>query len=694
MPLDRQNHIFGVKKPLPKRVDLTRQDPSPMKNPASFSASQISANIGPITITFKTNRRPANLDGAMLKSLPNPRITPLDDEDAMAPKMITVGKENMRVNNGRSSPRPSLLPRKKLPPTEEEKRQRERLEQMKAEFAFPTSLLETTSDAGLRQPDEVETPLTRASFLTEQDFEDQNDETNSPEQTAYIPPIRDRVGLIAAAEKAVVRYNTKQIAFAGDIIRHWRVHAYRAAEYHQLQWDLACSKDQRVLASQVFDIWRVGVYWSALGKRVALRRRLVVLANCVEIWRTKAVLKSQRKEIINHNMLMRKYFRAWKVQSEFTKDTIRKFRLAVRFKRWRQRLALNRALEEVARQRYTRDLKYRAYWTLFYGYCNIRAPQLNELRLKKFATQMLRGRIAATLENQRIATELYCFSLLRKLFRIWYGDLVWTREIAAKADEERRYQLLYKGILSWRREARFAPLVRQQQDTHNVNQATTLLALWRNRLRQIRAADHVNKINILKIFLKSWRLQLRMKQHEKYVKSVYLSAWFDKYSGALADRCYQYHVWKQRLHAWRDQLRFIRDIEAAADDFATTFIDTKLKLGVLGSFGTRLLQVRDLEDKADAFRKRRLLATTLSNITIKQNQLARMRTWSTSAAYFFEARKIWKLWIQALEKRKRQHRKESYNQVVRNQALRLKTRAFNALVARHDAISSLEGSSC
>ncbi|KAK6537697.1 hypothetical protein TWF694_011868 [Orbilia ellipsospora] len=769
MPLDRQNHIFGVRKPLPTRVDLTRQEidllreivtyasvipettpwnalfhaydailrkkgidaalddrcfrflmrlaevqgtswydryatllsmwqyevppktaPSPIKNPISFSTSQISANIGPITITFKTNRRPIGPDGAMVKPLPNPRITLLDDEDAITPKMITAGKENIRVNNGLSSPHPSMLHRRKLPPTDEEKRQRERLEQMKAEFAFPTSLLETASEVGLRQPDEMETPLTRASFLNEEDFEDQNDETNSPEQTAYIPPIRDKAGLIAAAEKAVVRYNTKQIAFAGDIIKHWRAHAYRAAEYHQLQWDLACSKDQRVLASQVFDVWRVGVYWSTLERRVALQRRLIILTNCVEIWRTKAVLKSQRKEIINRNMLMRKFFRAWKAQSEKMKDKIRIFKLTVQFKKWKQRFALNRGSAEIARQRYCRDLKYRAYWTLFYGYCNIRAPQLNEHRLKRFAIQILRDRIAATLESERVASELYYFSLLKKIFRMWYGDLVWTREIAAKADEERRYQLLYKGVLSWRREARFAPLVRQQQDTHDVNQATALLALWKNRLRQIRAADHVNKINVLKTLFRSWRLRLRTKQHEKYVKSVYLSTWFDRYSGALADRCYQYHVWKQRLHEWREKLRCMRDVEVAAEDFASTSVYAKLKLGVLELFRARLVQVRDLEDKANTFRKRKLLAIAMSGLALKQNQLVQMRAWSNSAAYFLGAKKIWKIWIQALEKRKRQHRKESYNQVVRNRALRLKTLAFNTLLTRHDAISSLE----
>ncbi|KAF3935884.1 hypothetical protein ABW20_dc0102146 [Dactylellina cionopaga] len=464
--------------------------------------------------------------------------------------------------------------------------------------------------------------------------------------------------------------------------------AYRAADYHQLQWDLACSKDQRILASQVFDTWRIGVFWKALEKRVAFRRRRAVLLKCIDIWRAKAVVKAQRKETINRNMLMRKFFRAWKGQAQSTADKIQRFQLANYLRKWRQKLAQSRALEEIAQQRYDRDLKYRAYWTLFYGYCNIRAPQLNELRLKRFAVQLMQNRIATLKENERIADDLYCFSLLKRYFRIWHGDLVWAREISAKADEERRYMLLYKGILTWRREARAAPLVRQQQDTHNVNQATALVALWRNRLRQIRASDHVKKMNVLKTTFRTWRLQLRLRQHEKYVKSVYLSTWFDRYSAALADRCHQYHVWKHWLRQWQERLRSLREAEAAADDIADATVYMNLKLAGLQAIHGRLSQAQKLQDKADVFRRRKLLTTAFGCLVNKREQIQQTRTWATSASYFLGSKKFMELWLQAVEKRKRLHRKEAYNQICRKKALRLKTQAFNALLVKHESIAS------
>ncbi|EPS40616.1 hypothetical protein H072_5494 [Dactylellina haptotyla CBS 200.50] len=768
MPLDRQNHIFGVKKPLPTRVDLSRQEinllreivtyasvipettpwnalfhaydavlrkkgidaalddrcfrflmrlaevqgtswydryatllsmwqyevppksaPSPMNDPISFSTGRISANIGPITITFKGTRKPDGSIGVASNSAPNPRITSLDDEYRAAPKLITSGKENLRVNNGRSSPHPSVLQRKKLPPSDEENRKRQELERMKAEFAFPTTLFETASEAGLLPPGDVETGLTRASFLNEQDFEDQNDEDNSPEHTVYIPPIRDKAGLVAAAEKAVIWYNNRQLAFAVDVLKHWRIHTYRAADYHQLQWDLACSKDQRILGSQVIDIWRTGVYWKSLERRVALQRKRAVLLQCIDTWRTKAVAKAHVKEKINSNMLMRKVFRAWQTQSKRATEKVRRFRLACGFRKWRQKLMRSRALEEVAQRRYERDLKYRAYWTLFYGYCNIRAPQLNELRIKKFALHLLQCNIARRKENERIADDLCCFSLLKKYFRVWRSDLIWTQEMSAKADEERRYMSTYKNILTWRREARFSPLIRQQQETHGVNQATALLALWRNRLRQINAADHVNKINVLKTTFRSWRLHLRTKQHEKYVKSMYLSTWFDKYSAALADRCYQYHVWKQRLGEWGRRLQFARDSEVAAADFADATVHITSKSAALQALRLKLSRAKELEDIADNFRRRKLLTSIVERIVHKREQLQQMYTWSYSAACFFGTKKFWKVWSQVMEKRKRQHRKEAYNKIAKSRALRIKTQAFNALLAEHDSIMAM-----
>ncbi|RVD89953.1 uncharacterized protein DFL_000939 [Arthrobotrys flagrans] len=686
---------------------------SPMNDPISYSSGQISTNVGPFTITFKGSRK-TDPHGDGFKSLPSPRVRDLedsedDDEDEVddndesyddddddssddelpPPRKTEPGKGSVRVNDGRSSPHPSLLQRKKLPPTDGERRKREELEKMKAEFAFPTSLFETTSEVGLRPAEEMETAPTRASFLNREDFEDQNDIHESPEQTAYIPPIRDKAGLIAAAEKAVTRFNNRRITFAGDILKHWRMRTYKAADYHQLQWELACCKDQRVLASQVLDVWRTGVYWKSLERRVTIRRQRTILLRCIDIWRTKALLKAQRKATIDRNMLMRKVFRAWKAHAQSTADKIRQFQLANSLRKWRQRLAQNRAMEEVARRRYDSDLKFRAYWTLFYGYCNIRAPQLNELRLKRFAVQLMQSRIETLRENERIADDLYCFSLLKKYFRMWRSDLAWTRDIAAKADEERRYMLLYKGVLTWRREARYAPLVRQQQGNHDANQATELIALWRSRLRQIKAADHVNKTNVLKTMFRSWRLKLRLKEHENYVKSVYLSAWFDRYSAALADRCYQYHMWRRWLQGWRGRLQTMRDCEAVADDFVDSGIHSKLKLAGVQALRIRLYKMQELEDKANDFRRRRLLAAAFGSLLQKKENVDQLNAISASAAYFLGAKKLVKVWQQTMGKHKRQHRKDAYNQVVRNRALRIRAQAFNSLLAKHESIVAL-----
>ncbi|KAF3917432.1 hypothetical protein ABW21_db0207305 [Orbilia brochopaga] len=705
MPLDHQQNIFGVKRPLPSRIDLSSQEiellreivtyasvipettpwnalfhaydvilrkkgidaalddrcfrflmrlaevqgtswydryatllamwhydipskapSSPMNDPLSFSSGQISANIGPITITFKGAPKGANHNSHALRvAAPNPRIQSLDEEDdedanILTHRAVAPGKENIRVNNGRSSPHPSLLQRKKLPPT---------------------------------------------SFLNDEDFEDQNDENDSPERTAYIPPIRDKAGLVAAAEKAVVRYNNRQISFARDIIRYWRSRAYRITDYHQLQWDLACSKDQRVLASQVLDIWRVASYWRDLERRVVRQRQQAILARCLDLWRMKAVVKARRKETINRNILMRKVFRAWKAQAQNTQDKLRRFQLASYLRKWRQRLAHTRALQDIAQQRYDRDLKYRAYWTLFYGFCNIRAPQINELRVKRSAILLMRSRLATLKENERVADDLYCFSLLKRFLRMWHGDLTWIREISAKADEERRYMLLYKGTLTWRREARFAPLVRQHQENHDANQSTALLALWRNRLRQIKAADHVKKINVLKTSLRTWRLHLRMKLHEKYIKSVYLSTWFDRYSAALADRCHQFHLWRRWLEGWRGRLRSIREAEGIADDVVTITVHSKLKLAGVQVLRAKLSRIQELEDKADQFRRKKLATAAFDHLLRKREQLDQMRAWSASAACFFGAQKHLKLWHQTMDRHKRHHRKEAYNQVVR-----------------------------
>ncbi|KAK6507386.1 hypothetical protein TWF481_005821 [Arthrobotrys musiformis] len=687
---------------------------SPMNDHISYSTGPISTNVGPFTITFKGNRK-TNPYGGGYKPLPSPRVQDLDDSDddddvveeeddsyddvdvdddssddeLPPPRRTEPAKGNIRVGDGRSSPHPSLHQRRRLPPSEVERRKREELERMKAEFAFPTSLFETTSEVGLRPADEMETVPTRTSFLNQEDFEDQNNGHEVPEKTAYIPPIRDKAGLVAAAEKAVARFNNRQIAFAGEILRHWRMRAYKAVDYHQLQWDLACCKDQRVLASQVLDVWRTGVYWKSLERRVTIRRQRSILLRCIDIWREKALHKAQRKATIDRNMLMRKIFRAWKAHAQSTADKIRQFQLASSLRKWRQRLAQNRAMEEVARRRYDSDLKFRAYWTLFYGYCNIRAPQLNEHRLKKFAVQLMQSRVETLRENERIADDLYCFSLLKKYFRTWRGDLAWTRDIAAKADEERRYMLLYRGVLTWRREARYSPLVRQQQDNHDVNQATALVALWRNRLRQIKAADHVNKINVLKTMFRSWRLKLRLKEHENYVKSVYLSAWFDRYSAALADRCYQYHIWRRWLQEWRGRLQTARDYEAVAEDFVDSGMHSKLKLAGVQALRARLYKMQELEDKANEFRRRRLLTAAFGSLLQKKEKVDQLHAISASAAYFLGAKKLVKVWQQTMEKHKRQHRKDAYNQIIRNRALRIRAQAFNALLVKHESIVAL-----
>src|SRR3954466_9597286 len=146
--------------------------PLAMNDPMSFYTGQLPTNLEHITITFKSAHRPAE-QIPLQKALPNPRIQPIEDEPE--PRRIEMGKEMVRVNNGRSSPHPNAHQRRALLPNDEEKRKREELEKMKAEFAFPTTLFETTAGDEGSQVEELDPVLTRTSFLNEEDFEDQNE---------------------------------------------------------------------------------------------------------------------------------------------------------------------------------------------------------------------------------------------------------------------------------------------------------------------------------------------------------------------------------------------------------------------------------------------------------------------------------------------------------------------------------------
>lgn len=579
--------------------------------------------------------------------------------------------------------------RRALPLNHEEREKREELEKMKAEFAFPTTLFEATSSVVVDY-DRAETSklMTRTSFLRQDDLQPPSNE-NSIELTAYLPPIRDKAGLILAAEKAVARYNYRQLTFAREIIRHWRLRALRDSEYHQIQWELASIKDSRILASQVLAIWRDSIYWKLLEKRVSFHRAQMASLKCWGIWKRKMLLKTRQKELIHQNILMRKIFRAWKVEADSTRTKIVHFQLRNYVRTWRQRLLQSRAMEVIAQRRYERDLKYRAYWTMFYEYCNIRAPQIKAANLKRITFRSLRARLATTREHAALADDLRCYSILGRYLNLWRRDLVWTQDMALKADEERRYTLLYNAILCWRKEARLEPLIRQCLETRTTNRLNTFISVWRSRLRQIQAADHVKKINLLKSSIKSWRLQLRLLQHSKYVKSIRLSIWFDKYSAALADRCYKYHVWRRWFQMWQYRLHCLVGLQEKADYRIRIGLYRQLESGGLLCLQHKMKQLQQMRLSAFELQKKRLIQTAIRQFREKNRDLNLKTSWSASANYFFLAKKFVTVWKQSYEKRKRQHRKEIYKQVVHKRLLRIKTQALNAIVVRYETTLSL-----
>ncbi|OAX85371.1 hypothetical protein ACJ72_00260 [Emergomyces africanus] len=501
-------------------------------------------------------------------------------------------------------------------------------------------------------------------------------------------------------------FNTyRQRGAVRRIFAEWSERAKRQQHNFEYMQRIAANHDATTLQRQAFDIWRAELqrkrqeaqtarFFKHLEKRAARARDLYLLTKAFTHWAQITSDEEQKTSAARRHILSIKYFNAWREITAVNEMKTQRLALMKPFRAWKtifQRVQRNDA-QAVAF--YRENLVKSAYWKWFWGFCDRRAPQWREYRLK------------------------------HKSLLSWLRALRTQRERDQEIDVHNKQALLRTTLQKWfQKKGAIVSAQQQAISRWKIELAEKCFSEWRIRTHlepiAIKVSASIDR-RFLRTSIKTWMLQARMSRHSREVDRLRImrnawTAWNDKLRClALSSRIGE-RVVLQALYKWVLMARF-RLMSRIHEQRVKSEILAKLTLNSRGIY-TRLLRqeedfrahrsrellqskLYDWREKLATQRRRehialvfyapRLEQETLDVWRSRIRQVSQLESWAENARFYLLMMECLKQWRTATVISSKKRRQDAYATVRRKMKRNLASRVLSSWRSRTVAITSLE----
>jgi len=468
---------------------------------------------------------------------------------------------------------------------------------------------------------------------------------------------------------------------ARDIIDRWCDAALEARDNHESMDQIAIHHDTNILLHQAFDHWRVRLrtkkqraeterFFNHLERRAVKARDLFLLTKAFTHWSKCAYEQSLETSIARKRVLALKYFYAWRDitienQNQIQHQVRKKF-----FGIWKQHHALTLAENHWAESLRRRMLLRSGYWHWFWAFCERRAPEWRDRRLKhKF---FLQWAVAFSNNRQRDQSVAQTFinATKKKTLSQWLEKTRICLSSQRQAVSFRNQMTAEHALQAWTLKRRYAPLIQQVSNMIDWRVAGATFAVFVNRYRVEKHAENVNRLRILRCFWTHWNDRLRWqtlahRRDDRHLTEA-LYKWVIAERSILMQRLSQERLKQKILSLLRNQAS---KRQSRREEILNAFMSLR-NVKCLQLFMTQWQARYALQCQAEQiafeYRAAKLAQDTVNLWVRKLRESQKLETWAKDAGYYFLAKRYLKRWQMNARESRRRKRRDAYVQVRRN----------------------------
>ena len=552
-------------------------------------------------------------------------------------------------------------------------------------------------------------------------FSRRSNEQNPHRQLAYISPLRENAGhLIPATSEPsdisrdidipgpipdnahVQQFSETQLLrdantlmqfriqdVAQKAIRKWHSSAIRLYHRHHEMEQLAVVRDAGILVRQAYDQWRVVFlgrkqiaeterFFSHLERRAGKARDLYLLTKAFTHWAHCAYEEVERNSIARRHILRTKYFSAWLEITAVNNLKVRRQGLKKFFLIWRQALGSKVANDSTAVRLYYRNVVETIYWRWFWNFCERRAPEWRNVKLKRRHFARL---ISATEDNSAVevqGTDSYEDNLKRRYFTIWQHK---TRKVAfdrQQADQIYRRKLLSQYLSQWQLQLRYAPLERHIIGMINWRIASSAFSTIVVNFRLERQAEQINRQRVLRVAWTQWNDRLRWqtltRQIDDRLMVQALYKWVLAERLVLLQRLCQERSKRAALQKLAEEWRVRSSQHEMHRQALKQSRNHVLLRFLIHRWHERLLIQNQQKQIADELYAPRIAQETLETWKVSHKHIQKLQTWADKSAFYFRAWRTFKKLQTAVVESHKAKRRNAYASVRRHVKMNLARR--------------------
>lgn len=497
----------------------------------------------------------------------------------------------------------------------------------------------------------------------------------------------------------------RQRAICRRILTQWLKRAFRNRQTRETREAVAIDRDRGTLLRQAFEPWRATIqekrhtarterFFKHLEERANRARDLYLMTKAFTHWAQLTSEEVARTSAARQHVLSVKYFNAWREITAVNELKAQRFALQKPFNKWRKKISDLKATESRAVTFHNSNLREASYWQWFWCFCDRRAPEWYDHRLKRRSLLYWLRSFRTNRERDHEINVHNRRSALGSALQIWSKR---SKDIASaqqKADNSQRLQALRERFDEWKIQARLAPAASRVSGMVSGRILQNALSQWVAKARMADQAEEMNRLRAKRTAWTSWNdtlrcLALRARIDER-LKMETMYKWILAERFQLMRRIHEQRIKREVFTRFvtntRDTYtRLLFHAEIHEDHRSEDLVRSKFTL-----WREQLQLQRDREYAAFEFYAPRLAQESLMAWRSKHQQIAKMEAWARDADFYFLMKKSLKRWQKATLESAKRRRQEAYAKIRRKIKINLASKALSTWSNQTQSIVNME----
>ncbi|KAJ5658720.1 Sfi1 spindle body [Penicillium longicatenatum] len=537
------------------------------------------------------------------------------------------------------------------------------------------------------------------SSVSQAQEQDSFDKAEPPPENLYRPQLSDLL-------RDASTFNMyRQRAMCRKVLTQWLTRAFQTRQTRERRETIAVNRDRNTLLRQAFEPWRAIIqqkrhaarterFFKHLDERANRARDLYLMTKAFTHWAQLTSEEVARTSAARRHVLSIKYFNAWREITAVNELKAQRFALQRPFNKWRKKLVDIKQAESQAVTVHQKSLQHASYWQWFWGFCERRAPEWYDYRLKRRSLLYWLKNFRTNRERDHEIAVHNKRSALSAVLQAWTQKVKKIGSAQQLAENTQRHLVLTEAFGEWKIQSRLAPAASRITDRVDTRVLRSALSKWISKARMMDRAQEMDQQRVQRNAWTSWNdtlrcLALRARIDER-LKMEIMYKWILMERFQLMRRIHEQRIKREVFTRFvtntRDTYtRLLFNAEAHEEHRTEDLARSKLSV-----WRERLVIQREREYTAFEFYAPRLAQESLTAWRAKHEQNKKMEAWANDARFYFLMKRSLKDWRQATLASAKQRRKDAYAKVRRKIKMNLASNALATWRSKTHAIMDMQ----